>query len=656
MTLRANEVRDGRRVQHIILVLGFVVLLILAAGIGLSASDTSARSLTNNTMDRSYAPALTDTPIPTNTPTSCIPVWSVVSSPNVGNEDNYLYAVAAVSANDMWAVGNYCTIDCYSGDIRTLIEHWNGTAWSVVSSPDLEMNTTLFGVAAVSANNVWGVGYFNNGLVSQTLVEHWNGTAWSVVPSPNVGTHDNYLNGVAAVSANDVWAVGNYDLASSTLIEHWNGTAWSVVSSPNVGGYINLLLRVKAVSANDVWAVGYYIYTAAYSNAQTLVEHWNGTAWSVVPSPNVGTSHNDLRGVAVVSANDVWAVGLCSSGTLVEHWNGTAWSVVSSPSVNGGGLLHSVAVVSANDVWAVGCYSDCYEHGSQTLVEHWDGTSWSIVSSPNINGGQFFGVAVLSANNVWAVGHSYKPNAYQTLVDHYTSPCVPPCTGRVNICHLTGSPNHPYHQITIDCQTLPAHLAHGDIYPVSPNGCPAGTPPPQPHPFTDIDSGSPFYGSIQELYTMGAISGYNDGAFRPNNGATRAQLVKIVVLAFGIPSQPGSTQHFSDVPPDNLFFAFIETAYAHGLIGGYNDGTFKPNDNITRGQAAKVAILASGDELLNPATATFTDVPVGSTFFRFVETAYANGMLNGYADQTFKPNDEVTRGQLSKVVNLGTHP
>src|SRR5439155_2016741 len=108
-----------------------------------------------------------------------------------------------------------------------------------------------------------------------------------------------------------------------------------------------------AVSANDVWAVGYY--TVFGSADHTLIEHWNGASWGIVPSPNPG-SNNYLYGVVALSANDIWAVGeyIDSSGvyrrTLVEHWNGTSWSVVPSPN----GSLHGVAAVASNDLWAVG--------------------------------------------------------------------------------------------------------------------------------------------------------------------------------------------------------------------------------------------------------------------------------------------------------------
>ncbi|MDQ6693868.1 MAG: hypothetical protein M3014_05525, partial [Chloroflexota bacterium] len=157
---------------------------------------------------------------------------------------------------------------------------------------------------------------------------------WQIVPSPNPSTSTAELNGVAVVSTTDVWSVGTYQDSNAvyrTLVEHWNGSAWSVVPSPNVGTQGSYLNGVATVSANDVWAVG------EYENG-TLIEHWNGSAWSVVPSPNPGPGTNGrLIGVAAVSANDVWAVGSYYGGSggadlsFIEHWNGGAWSLVSNP-------------------------------------------------------------------------------------------------------------------------------------------------------------------------------------------------------------------------------------------------------------------------------------------------------------------------------------
>src|SRR5205823_11017357 len=99
----------------------------------------------------------------------------------------------------------------------------------------------------------------------------------------NVGTLGSSLSGVTAVSTNDVWAVGSSTQNGTaynfprTLIEHWNGTTWSVISSPNVGSGWNLLSGVTAVSANNVWAVGYYQQgTSTTAPYASLTQHWDG--------------------------------------------------------------------------------------------------------------------------------------------------------------------------------------------------------------------------------------------------------------------------------------------------------------------------------------------------------------------------------------------
>src|SRR5439155_438595 len=155
----------------------------------------------------------------------------------------------------------------------------------------------------------------------------------------------------------------------------------------------NYLNGVSSTSPSDVWAVGY-----AYNGSSqlTLIEHWNGTNWSLVPSPNpgtqtrcgTGTSGNVLNSVTSLASNNVWAVGyICGwqSRTLVEHWDGVHWTVVPSPSVSGAdsSTLVSVAAVSANNIWAVGNFQVGGQYQWNTLVEHWNGTNWNIVSSPN---------------------------------------------------------------------------------------------------------------------------------------------------------------------------------------------------------------------------------------------------------------------------------
>ncbi len=352
--------------------------------------------------------------------------WQVVTSPSPGTY-NSLNAVAAVSANDVWAVGNAST-----GSTLTLIENWNGASWQVVSSPNPgTTDNSLNGVAAINATNVWTVGLSQNGSSpSQTLIEHYNGTSWQVVASPNVGTSYNQLDGVAALSASNIWAVGFYRNSSDTnqtLIEHYNGTSWQVVTSPNLGTAQNSLYAVAAVRARNIWAVGNY--TNNSGNNQTLIEHWNGTSWTIVPSPNSGTSPNNLWGVAAVSAANIWTVG--SSGapaspptqTLIEHWNGKHWKIVASPNPGSAhNSLSSVTAVSATNIWAVGAYENSNDPG-QTLIENWNGTSWQVVASPNVgtsdNG--LSGVAAVSASNLWAIGgYAITMGPIMTLTEEYS--------------------------------------------------------------------------------------------------------------------------------------------------------------------------------------------------------------------------------------------
>src|SRR5439155_23584200 len=140
--------------------------------------------------------------------------------------------------------------------------------------------------------------------------------AWSIVPSPNTSTtQNNELDRVTCTSASDCWAVGSYYIidspgsTSQTLIEHWNGTAWSIVTSPNISATHNFLNGVTCASASDCWAVGAY-NTDSVGGWRTLIEHWNGTAWSIVTSPNTSTTGiNVLGGVTCTSASDCWAVG-----------------------------------------------------------------------------------------------------------------------------------------------------------------------------------------------------------------------------------------------------------------------------------------------------------------------------------------------------------
>ena len=319
------------------------------------------------------------------------PTLAVVPSPDatVGSPSaqtaNDLLAVTSTTTGDAWAVGWYQAGTSASPLPQTLIEHFDGTSWSIVPSPDqLNVNgvatsNELVAVSADSATDVWAVGWYVDvnayGYpVDQLLVEHYNGTAWSLAPataSPfdafGPRATENQFLGVAAASPTNVWAVGQYHSGSTaeTLIEHFDGTSWSIVASPNPGTSANVLTAVALDGAGGADAVG---YTSTGTVDQTLIEHYDGTAWSIVASPDTSTTlSNQLAGVAATSAADIWAVGTASGGTgttpvdqtLIEHYDGTAWSIVSSPdtSTTLSNQLAGVAAASATDIWAVGTAS-----------------------------------------------------------------------------------------------------------------------------------------------------------------------------------------------------------------------------------------------------------------------------------------------------------
>jgi hypothetical protein len=343
--------------------------------------------------------------------------WNII--PADGQGGFRFRAVTALSPTDVWGAGSTFTTGRYGKSIATL-EHWDGTSWSIVTSPKSatqSLGTALYGIAAVSANEVWAVGVDN----SATLTEEWDGTSLKIVNSPNPASVSNGLEGVTALSDGTVVAVGVQTSSTSRtplILENSasapgggkpavaspfsspGGHGLHVVPSPQING--SILNATAAITDNDIWAVGDVATGSA--TTQTLAEHFDGTSWSVVPTPSVKDAL--LDGVAGAASNDVWAVGsvnpfLSSQNTLIEHFNGTSWSMVSAPNLPKGSALTGVTAPTTNNVWAVG-YSP-----SGALVEHFDGTTWSIVSSPAFSGvSTVNAVSADSSTDVWAVGGS----------------------------------------------------------------------------------------------------------------------------------------------------------------------------------------------------------------------------------------------------------
>ncbi|HJT55577.1 MAG TPA: hypothetical protein VJ761_03705 [Ktedonobacteraceae bacterium] len=343
-------------------------------------------------------------------------IFQIVPSPNGSKKpisNNLLVGVTSISASDMWAVGDF--------NGKTLAEHWDGAKWTLVKSPNGKSGSQFTAVSAVSSNDVWAVGIQDTagpatGL--RTLIEHWDGTKWKVIPSPNASSEGDDLYAVTAISTNDVWAVGYFENDSQTLIlpllEHWDGKSWTIFQVPSVFFSINFVYGVSAVSTSDIWAAGYTIGDGG--DNENLLLHWDGTQWTVLPPVPVQSDGNRLQAITAISSTDVWAVGEFNvnrgenSSNLALHWNGQQWSQRSVP--NSGGLtnaLEGVTALASNDVWAVGLAAQPPSGFNQTLIEHWNGKSWSIAPSPNMtpqkdNPNTLFAATAVSPGNIMAVG------------------------------------------------------------------------------------------------------------------------------------------------------------------------------------------------------------------------------------------------------------
>jgi hypothetical protein len=199
---------------------------------------------------------------------------------------------------------------------------------------------------------------------------------------------------------------------------HWNGTAWTRVPSPNPSESVKLA-SVRFVSAKDGWAVGSF----NDGTDHTLTLHWNGKAWKRVPSPSF-MLNSSLTAVSVVSARNVWAVGGTSSRTqlktLILHWNGTAWKRVPSPNAGLQSGLTGAAATSATNIWAAGELINTLGN-LQTLILHWNGKAWKRVASPNPGGparrNELDAITASSATSARAVGTFADPvQGHRTLI------------------------------------------------------------------------------------------------------------------------------------------------------------------------------------------------------------------------------------------------
>ena len=318
--------------------------------------------------------------------------WTVQSAPHPAHATFTVpLSVSCASAGSCEAGGSYQQVDT-SGDVIALAEGWNGHAWLLqraVTPPGATLNT-LASVSCVSASFCEAVGLHFNISGNQTaLAEQWNGTSWKIqtvpIPPPQPGGGGGeILNSVSCVSASFCEAVGVGDAGPNA--EMWNGTSWTLQARP---GFDVIPQAVSCAAVDFCVSV----------NGDGQVNTWDGTAWSAGVSV---AGFRPFTSVSCVSASFCEAVGQGPTGENAAMWNGSTWT----PQPTAGGPsegLNAVSCSAANSCEVVG------NSGFVTLAERWDGTAWTLQSTPNPSGFQFnslSGVSCTSADSCTAVGQS----------------------------------------------------------------------------------------------------------------------------------------------------------------------------------------------------------------------------------------------------------
>ena len=227
----------------------------------------------------------------------------------------YFTQTAALSANNIWAVGDTYTT-AGKTIYRPFIRHFNGISWRAVTIPGSSGSTADW-VSASAASNVW-VGGLKNGSVATTVVYRWNGARWAKIPMPAM----TFLQGVTALAPHNVWAYGTSGTVGYDIF-HWNGSRWRHYLASNV----NFVPQGISASAPDnVWVSGF-----AYSGSKQVVAayRWNGTAWHRVSMPHP-VFNNAGPNVTAVSASNVWIGWYDNTASHALRWDGHQWHNVTT--------------------------------------------------------------------------------------------------------------------------------------------------------------------------------------------------------------------------------------------------------------------------------------------------------------------------------------
>lgn len=309
-------------------------------------------------------------------------IASAAPTPQTQRSNGSLAAVVDISPTDVWAAGGLETDYVTQAVVRQDVDGaWTSTMLPVPSGTSYSFIQGLAG----TDDDLWAVGdYVGPDEQTHPLIDHWDGSAWSQSTVPAPPSLPAWFNAVSVDSPTDAWAVGQYEVQDGAyeypIVDHWDGSAWTEVTVQPPADWSDLG-AVVAVSPTDVWAGG-WILQAGTQNQQSLIEHWDGSTWSQVASPNP-QDFDEIQGAYAAGPDDIWMAGYANSRdgkywTMVDHWNGRRWTRQRTPSpTHNNTMFYGISGTSADDVWAAGCFGQTSGE-SRPLVEHWDGTAWSI--------------------------------------------------------------------------------------------------------------------------------------------------------------------------------------------------------------------------------------------------------------------------------------
>lgn len=359
--------------------------------------------------------------------------WSQQATPNPsGSTDSGLNGISCVGATSCYAVGDYNSTSS-SEPSAIMAEHWDGTSWTLqtMATPPGATAADLEAVACSADTACTAVGgYATSGTTANlTLAERWNGSSWTTQTTVNPTSGSPSFNGVSCPTATDCIATGSPEnLAAAPLVEQWDGTTWTIQSAPSVAGAnVSDLLAVSCTAASACAAVG---LASDFNVAPlTLAESWDGINWSIRTTVNKpGAQSTYLSGVACTATPSCAAVGYTTTSkgvqqTLAVTWDGTAWTLRTTPSPSStAATFHSVSCTAPSACTAVGNYENS-THGV-TLAERWDGTSWTLQSTTNrssTSANVLSSVSCASSTSCMAVGYYFNSTVghYETLTEQW---------------------------------------------------------------------------------------------------------------------------------------------------------------------------------------------------------------------------------------------